>query len=231
MRLIDEQYLKTPFYGSRRMTEVIKSKGYAVNRKRITRLMRNLGLIAMAPSPMTSVSIQKHKKYPYLLKNLPIDTCNQVWAADITYIPTLEGYLYLVAIIDWYSRYILSWNLSSSLESDFCIEALYEAFLHGQPKIFNTDQGVQFTSKNFTHELQARSIDISMDGKGHYWDNIIVERLWRTLKYEEVYIRNYETGQDAHEGLKYYTTFYNNERLHSSLEYRPPAEVYMEGIA
>ena len=151
---------------------------------------------------------------------------NQVWAADITYIPISEGYLYLVAIIDWHSRFILSWRLSNKLESEFCVEALVEAFQYGKPRIFNTDQGVQFTSQYFTRELITRSIEISMDGKGHYWDNIIVERLWRTIKYEEVYLKNYESGEEALEGLTWYTNYYNNRRLHQSLGYRCPAEIY-----
>lgn len=229
--MIDEQYLKTPFYGSRRMTEVLKRQGHVINRKRVSRLMQQLGLIALAPSPLTSISSKEHKKYPYLLKGVEINRCNQVWAADITYIPVDEGYLYFVAIIDWFSRFILSWRLSNNLESDFCVEALKEALKHGQPSIFNTDQGVQFTSYQFTEELNERAIKISMDGKGHYWDNIIVERLWRTLKYEEVYLHNYQNTEEAYEGLSNYTYFYNHERLHQALGYQSPWEIYKKAVA
>lgn len=227
MKEIDHLYLEFPFYGRRMMTENLRKMGYRVNPKRVSRLMKCLGLITMAPAPTTSFRSQEHKKYPYLLKGLKIDSTNQVWAADITYIPTIEGYLYLVAIIDWHSRFILSWRLSNTLESEFCVDALREAFGYGIPAIFNTDQGVQFTSHCFTKELLARSIEISMDGKGHYWDNIIVERLWRTIKYEEVYLKNYESGEDALKNLTSYTDFYNNRRLHQSLGYRSPAEIYM----
>ncbi len=230
MRMIDQQYLKTPFYGSRRMTEILRKEGQAVNRKRVIRLMRQLGLIAQAPSPLTSIGTKEHKKYPYLLKGVKINHSNQVWAADITYIPVDEGYLYLVAVMDWFSRFILSWRLSNNLESDFCIEALKEALKYGHPTIFNTDQGVQFTSHRFTEELKERAIKISMDGKGHYWDNIIVERLWRTLKYEEVYLKSYQSAEEAHKGLTGYTQFYNHERLHQSLGYKPPAEIYQEAV-
>jgi putative transposase len=231
MRAIDELYLEYPFYGRRKMTEDLRKMGFKVNPKRIRRLMKSLGLITMAPAPKTSYRSSEHKKYPYLLKNLKIDSIDHVWAADITYIPTIDGYLYLVAIIDWHSRFILSWRLSNSLESDFCVDALKEAFEYGKPRIFNTDQGVQFTSHFFTNELLRRSIEISMDGKGHYWDNIIVERLWRTIKYEEVYLKNYETGNEAYEGLAGYTDFYNYRRLHQSLGYRCPAEIYKKAAA
>jgi putative transposase len=231
MRKIDELYLQYPFYGRRAMTENLKKVGYDVNHKRVKRLMRNLGLISMAPSPQTSCRSSEHQKYPYLLKNMKIDATNQVWAADITYIPTAEGYLYLVAVMDWHSRFILSWRLSNTLESEFCVEALQEAFKYGKPRIFNTDQGVQFTSHRFTKQLKEKSIDISMDGKGHYWDNIIVERLWRTVKYEEVYLKNYETGSEALSGLQWYTDFYNNKRLHKSLGYKCPAEIYKMAAA
>jgi putative transposase len=231
MRAIDELYLQYPFYGRRKMTEDLRKMGHHVNSKRVSRLMRCLGLVSMAPTPKTSLRSSEHKKYPYLLKNLKIDDINQVWAADITYIPTTEGYLYLVAIIDWYSRFILSWRLSNTLESDFCVQALKEAFEYGKPQIFNTDQGVQFTSHHFTKELQRRAIQISMDGKGHYWDNIIVERLWRTIKYEEVYLKNYESGEEALRGLSDYTNYYNNRRLHQSLGYKSPAEIYSLNVA
>lgn len=232
MRAMDELYLQYPFYGRRKMTQDLNRMGYQVNPKRIGRLMKCLGLVSMAPAPKTTVRSLKHKKYPYLLKNLQIDRSNQVWAADITYIPTLEGYLYLVAIIDWHSRFILSWRLSNNLETDFCVDALREAFkYYGKPQIFNTDQGVQFTSHLFTEELLAQSIQISMDGKGHYWDNIIVERLWRTIKYEEVYLKNYESGEEAHRGISAYTNYYNNRRLHQALDYKCPAEIYAQTVA
>lgn len=231
MRAIDELYLQYPFYGRRKMTEDLRKMGYCVNPKRIGRLMRSLGLISMAPTPETSRRSYEHKKYPYLLKNLKIDNVDDVWAADITYVPTIEGYLYLVAIMDWHSRFILSWRLSDTLESNFCVEALQEAFEYGKPRIFNTDQGVQFTSHLFTKELLSRSIQISMDGKGHYWDNIIVERLWRTIKYEEVYLKNYESGAEAFSGLSEYMSYYNNRRLHQSLGYKYPAEIYYQKVA
>lgn len=228
MRILDEQYLEAPFLGRDKHTEFLRRKGYGVNHKRVERLLRNLGIRAMGTGRRTTNSNRGHKKYPYLLRNMEIDHCNQVWAADITYIPTAEGYLYLVAIIDWFSRYILSWALSNSLDSDFCVTALEEALDYSTPEIFNTDQGVQFTCSDFVEQLLHRQIRISMDGKGHYWDNIIVERLWRTVKYEEVYLKRYETGADAYEGLDWYLSFYNQKRLHQSLNYRTPAEVYFE---
>jgi putative transposase len=229
MRLLDEQFLEAPSYGRSKYTEWLRRQGYHVNHKRVGRLLRILGIVAVVPKPSTTLNNRAHQTYPYLLKGMKIDRCNQVWAADITWIPTAEGYLYLVAIIDWYSRYIMSWKLSDTLSSDFCLLALEEAFAWGTPEIFNTDQGVQFTCGDFTELLKCRDVRISMDGKGRYWDNIIVERLWRTIKYEEVYLKRYETGEEAYEGLSGYISFYNEKRIHQSLNYWTPAEVYFQG--
>lgn len=226
MRILDMQYLEAPFYGRYKHTEWLKRKGYEVNHKRVGRLLTKMGIQAMVPGPKTTKRRPDHFKYPYLLKDLNIDRPNQVWAADITWIPTGEGYLYLVAVIDWYSRYILNWSLSGTMHVDFCMEALEGALEMGRPEIFNTDQGVQFTSNEFVNILKANEIRISMDGKGRYRDNIIVERLWRTLKYEEVYLKNYETGKEAFENLDWYVNFYNLERTHMSLKQQTPAEIY-----
>lgn len=226
MRFIDEQYTKTPFYGSRRMTEELKDKGHEVNRKKIQRLMRLMGIEAIYPKPNTSKPAPENKVYPYLLKGLTINRPQQVFAADITYIRMHRGFLYLVAIMDWYSRYVLSWRLSNTMDADFCTEALAEALCRGQPEIFNTDQGSQFTSNEFTGLLLANQIQISMDGRGRCMDNIFVERLWRSLKYEEVYLKSYETVQEAREGIGQWINFYNHERLHQSLGYRTPSVIY-----
>lgn len=226
MKILDQQYLEAPFYGRYKHTEWLKRKGYDINHKRVGRLLMKMGIQAMVPRPKTTKANQAHDKYPYLLKDLSIERPNQVWAADITWIPTSEGYLYLVAIMDWYSRYILSWSLSGTMHSDFCVDALEGALEIGRPEIFNTDQGVQFTSHEFTGMLKANEIKISMDGKGRYIDNILVERLWRSVKYEEVYLKNYETGKEAYEGLEWYVNFYNLERTHMSLKQHTPAEVY-----
>ena len=226
MKLIDRQYLATPFYGARKIAAWLKSQGYRVNRKRIRRLMRIMGLKAIYRHPKTSKSAPGHKIYPYLLGDLRITRPNQVWAADITYIPMAHGFLYLVAIIDWYSRYVLSWRLSNTLDADFCIEALEEALTKGKPDIFNTDQGAQFTSEAFTGLLQQHGVRISMDGKGSYNDNLFIERLWRSVKYEEVYLKAYQDGREARIGLGNYFRFYNTERPHQALGYRTPAEVY-----
>ena len=232
MRLIDEQYLRTPFYGSRRMAAWLQRDGHEVNRKRVQRLMRVMGLEAIYPKPPTTVTVVCHK-HPYLLRNLEITRPDHVWSADITYVPLRSGYLYLTAILDWYSRYVLAWRLSNSLDSDFCVEALEEALARGRPKIFNTDQGVQFTSHAFIERLKAASVSISMDGRGRALDNVFVERLWRSVKYEEVYLKDYVTGAECHAGLKAYLKFYCEERPHQSLAYRTPAEVYRDhcGIA
>ena len=226
MKLIDRQYLVTPFYGARKIAAWLKSQSYQVNRKHIRRLMQLMGLKAIYRHPRTSKPAPGHKIYPYLLGDLRITRPNQVWAADITYIPMAHGFLYLVAIIDWYSRYVLSWRLSNTLDADFCIEALEEALTKGKPDIFNTDQGSQFTSEAFTGLLQQHGVRISMDGKGSYNDNLFIERLWRSVKYEEVYLKAYQDGREARIGLGNYFRFYNTERPHQALGYRTPAEVY-----
>jgi putative transposase len=226
MKLIDRQYLITPFYGARRMAVWLKNHNYVVNRKHIRRLMRVMGLSAIYRRPRTSIPAGENKVYPYLLRELQVTRPNQVWSADITYIPMARGFLYLVAIIDWYSRYVISWRLSNTLDADFCIEALEEAFRKGKPEIFNTDQGSQFTGETFTSLLELHGVKISMDGKGSYNDNLFIERLWRTIKYEEVYLKSYQDGKDARTSLGDYFRFYNTERPHQSLRYRTPAEVY-----
>lgn len=226
MNLMDEQYTRTPFYGSRKMTVFLRGEGYGVNRKRVQRLMEMMGIRAIVPGPNTSKRHQEHKVYPYLLKDLLIDHPNQVWSTDITYIRLLRGFLYLVAIMDWYSRYVLSWQLSNSLDHIFCLDALEESFRFGRPEIFNSDQGVQFTSEEFTGKLLAKEIRISMDSRGRALDNVFVERLWRSVKYEEVYLKGYQTAGDAYDGLGAYFDFYNNERFHQSLDYRTPHQVY-----
>ena len=228
MRLIDELYLERPFYGSRRMTEALKREGHEVNRKRIQRLMRLMGIEAVYPKPNTSKAHPEHKKYPYLLRDVVVDRPNQAWATDITYIPMRSGFLYLVAILDWFSRYVLSWRLSNSMEVSFCLEALQEALERGQPEIFNSDQGVQFTCTQFQVPLLERGVKLSMDGKGRALDNVFVERLWRSLKYEEVYLKDYEQTLEAYDGIGAYLKFYNTQRPHQGLGYRTPQEVYFE---
>lgn len=229
MELIDQQYLATPFYGSRRMREVLKGKGYNVNRKRVQRLMRQMGLEAIYPKPRTSCASPEHKVYPYLLRNLKIEYANQVWCADITYIPLSRGFMYLVAIMDWFSRYVLSWELSNTLDTSFCLSALEEALLQAKPTIFNTDQGSQFTSEGFTQRLAQAEIDISMDGRGRYLDNIFIERLWRSVKYENIYIYRYESVPELESGLRRYFQFYNLRRPHQSFDYQTPAQIYFGG--
>ena len=226
MKLIDQQYLATPFYGSRRMTVWLQRQGRPMSRKRVQRLMRTMGLRAIFRRPRTSQPAAGHKVYLYLLGGMEITKPNQVWAADITYIPMARGFLYLVAIMDWYSRYVLSWRLSNTLDADFCVEALEEALSQGKPEIFNTDQGSQFTGEAFTGLLKQHGVRISMDGKGRYRDNIFVERLWRTVKYEEVYLKAYSNGREAKAGLDAYFRFYNAQRPHQALGYRTPAEVF-----
>ena len=226
MKLIDRQYLATPFYGARRMAVWLKNQGYRVNRKRVRRLMRIMGIRAIYRRPRTSTPAPGHKIYPYLLSGMEITRPNQVWATDITYIPMARGFLYLVAIMDWYSRYVLSWRLSNTLDASFCVEALEEALGKGRPDIFNTDQGAQFTGEAFTGLLQQHGVRISMDGKGRYSDNLFIERLWRTVKYEEVYLKAYQDGRDARAGIGNYFRFYNTERPHQALGYRTPAEVF-----
>ena len=228
MRLIDEEYTKTPFYGSRKITAVLRRKGYKVNRKRIQRLMRLMGIEAIYPRPNTSRADPNHKIYPYLLRDREITRVNEVWGTDITYIRLGHGWLYLVAIMDWVSRYVLSWELSTTLEVDFCIRALEKALSLTLPEIFNSDQGSQFTSVDFIKKLQEKNIQISMDGRGRAMDNIFTERLWRSVKYEEVYLNDYQTVREAKEGISRYLAFYNQERPHQSLDYRTPDEVYCD---
>jgi putative transposase len=228
MKLIDEQYIETPFYGIAKMTEWLARQGHCVNHKRVRRLMRQMGLEAVYPRRKRGLSLQdkQHKIYPYLLRDVQITRPDQVWSADITYVRMYRGWLYLVAVMDWFSRYVLSWELSVTLESEFCISALKHALSFGKPQIFNTDQGSQFTSNDFTDILKAADIQISMDGKGRVFDNIFIERLWRTVKVEEVYLRDYETVTEARYYLGRYFDLYNNKRLHQALGYRTPAEVY-----
>lgn len=227
MRLIDEQYLRTPFYGSRRMTEYLNHLDHGINRKRIQRLMRKMGLEGLAPGPNTSRKHPQHKIYPYLLQDLKITYPDHVWSVDITYIPMRLGFMYLVAILDWYSRYVVAWALSNTLDTGFCLESLDEALTRGNPEIFNSDQGVQFTSLAFTSRLEANGIQISMDGRGRAFDNIFVERLWRTVKYEDIYLKDYATVIELEQGLNRYFRFYNEERPHQALNYRTPAAVYL----
>jgi putative transposase len=226
MRLLDEQYTRTPFYGSRKMTEWLASEGHVVNRKRVSRLMELLGLEAVYPKPKLSQPGEGHRLYPYLLRGTTVERVNQVWSTDITYIRMTQGFLYLVAVMDWFSRFVLSWSLSLTMEVDFCIEALKRALRRGRPEIFNSDQGSQFTSEKFTGELAGRQIAISMDGRGRCMDNIFVERLWRSLKYEEVYLKDYASVAEAGTSIERYFQFYNHERLHQSLDYRTPAAIY-----
>jgi putative transposase len=226
MRLLDEQYTKTPFYGSPRMTAWLQQQGYTVNHKRVERLMEVMGLQAIYPKPNLSKPAQGHRIYPYLLRDVKIERVDQVWSCDITYIRMAQGFIYLMAVIDWFSRYVLSWSVSVSMETDFCIEALERALRRGKPEIFNTDQGSQFTSDAFTGRLLKADIAISMDGRGRALDNIFIERLWRTVKYEEVYLKSYESVPEAIASLRAYLHFYNEERLHQSLGYSTPAAIY-----
>ncbi len=227
MRRMDEMHLAHPFFGSRMMTQTLKGEGQTINRKRVQRLMRLMGLESVAPKPNTSKPAPEHAVFPYLLRKLKIYRVNQVWAADITYIPMARGFGYLVAIIDWYSRRVLSWRLSNTLETSFCVEALNEALeRHGQPEIFNTDHGAQFTDQDFTSVLLKRGIKVSMDGKGRCLDNVFVERLWRSLKYEEVYLNAYDSLQEARLGIGRYLEFFNDKRPHSALGYQTPASFY-----
>ena len=227
MALMDRQYLKTPFYGSRRMKAWLLQQSHPVSRNRVRRLMRLMGLEAIYRRPNTSKPTPGHKVYPYLLKGMEVNRVNQVWATDITYIPMARGFLYLVAVMDWHSRYVLAWKLSNTMEVDFCVEALTEALSKGRPEIFNTDQGSQFTSEAFTGMLLKQGIQVSMDGKGRYLDNIFVERLWRSIKYEEVYLKAYQDGSEARTGIGAYLEFYNQQRPHQALDYRTPAEMYL----
>lgn len=223
MRRIDEQYLRTPFYGSRKMAEVL-----SVNRKRTQRLMRAMGIEAIYPKRRTTWPGAEHKIYPYLLRNVEVTRPDQVWASDITYVPLRHGFLYLVAVMDWYSRYVLSWRLSNTLTGSFCLEALDEALSRAKPEIFNSDQGSQFTATAFTSRLESCGIAVSMDGRGRAIDNVFIERLWRSVKYEEVYLRDYTDGWHAEESLSAYFRFYDEERIHQALGYRTPDEVYRD---
>jgi putative transposase len=227
MRLLDEKYTRTPFFGEPRMTEWLIRQGYAINHKRVERLMRELGLAAIYPKPRLSAPGGNHRKYPYLLGDLTIARQNQVWCTDITYVRMSRSFLYLVAIMDWFSRYVLSWGLSSSLEGGFCQEALRGALgQYPTPEIFNSDQGSQFTAEDFAELLVQRGILVSMDGRGRVYDNIFIERLWRSVKYEEVYLRDYQDREEAESGLRKYFQFYNRERYHQALGYATPEEVY-----
>ena len=226
MRLLDEQYTRTPFYGIKRMTAWLQTQGYAVNHKRVARLMHLMGLEAIYPKPRLSLPGIAPQKYPYLLRGLSIERVNQVWSTDITYIRLQRGFLYLVAILDWFSRYVLSWSVSITLDTSFCLEALEAALAVAQPEIFNSDQGVQFTSAEFTRRLQSAGIRISWDGRGRALDNVFVERLWRSVKYEEVYLKEYQSVPEAISGLQQYFVFYNQERLHQALDYQTPAAVH-----
>lgn len=223
---LDRLYLERPYYGSRRLSKELQKRGHKIGRNRVRRLMKILGIKAIYPKRRLSIRDKAHKIYPYLLKNLNIDSPNKAWAADITYIRLKQGFVYLVAIIDLFSRFILSWRLSNTLEADFCVDALVEALSKASPEYFNTDQGSQFTGNQFTEVLKHRGIKISMDGQGRMLDNIFIERFWRTVKYEEVYIKSYENVWDCRKSLKEYIEFYNNDRLHQTLEYRTPCEVY-----
>jgi putative transposase len=229
MNLLDQQYLRTPYYGSRRMQIWLSRHDHLVNRKRVRRLMRQMGLEVVYPRPKTTVPGEGHKVYPYLLRDVAITRPNQVWSTDITYVPMAQGFLYLTAVMDWYSRFVLSWRLSNSMDVRFCLETLEEALDQGQPEIFNSDQGVQFTSQQYTQRLEAAGVKLSMDGKGRCLDNVFVERLWRSVKYEEIYLKAYQDGLQAEEELRKYFLFYSYERPHQALDYRTPWEVYQDG--
>ena len=227
MHLIDRKYTHTPFYGSRRMAVYLSGElGQPINRKRVQRLMQLMGIEAIYPKPNTSAPMAGHKIYPYLLRQYVPEKPNDVWSTDITYVRLENGFAYLIAVMDWYSRYILSWSLSNTMDVEFCIEALEEALLHGSPLIFNSDQGSQFTSERFTGRLEKSGIRISMDGRGRALDNIFIERLWRSVKYEDIYIKGYRTLSEARAGLDEYFNFYNKERPHQSLDYKPPVCVH-----
>ncbi len=227
MRRLDEQYTATPFYGIRRMTAWLRSQGHAANHKRVSRLLRQMGIAAIYPGPKLSQPGEGHRVYPYLLRGVRIERPNQVWSTDITYIRLQQGFVYLAVVMDWFSRYVLSWRVSITLEVGFCLETLEEALQRGRPEIFNSDQGSQFTSTDYTGRLEQEQIRISQDGRGRALDNVFVERLWRSVKYEEVYLKDYATVPEARQGLGSYFAFYNRERLHQALGYRTPAEVYL----
>lgn len=227
MRFIDEEYMRHPFLGSRKMRDYLRRQGYRINRKRVQRLMQKMGLVSVAPKPNTSLANKAHAVYPYLLRNITINRSNQVWCTDITYVRLRGGFVYLVAIMDWHSRKVLSWELSNTMDSHFCVSALERAIrLYGTPDIFNSDQGSQFTSDAFTDVLKQHHVKISMDGKGRWMDNVFIERLWRSVKYEEVYLKEYSSVEELRRGLAQYFQYYNHERTHQSLNNLTPAEVY-----
>jgi putative transposase len=230
MRLIDEQYLKTPFYGSRRMTVFLERRGETVNRKRIRRLMAIMRLEALHPKPRATTAAPDARAYPYLLRDRVLTHINEVWSSDITYVPMKHGFMYLTAVIDWYSRYVLSWRLSNTLEGRFCLEASEEALTLGSPEIFNTDQGSQFTSREYTGRLEEAGIAVSRDGRGRALDNVFAERLWRSVKYEDIYIKDYGQVNELESGLAAYFRFYDEDRPHQSLDYRTPGEVHRAGF-
>ena len=230
MRLIDQQYTQTPFYGSRRMTASLERAGEPVNRKRVRRLMALMGLEALFPKPRTTIAAPGARAYPYLLRGRELTRIDEVWSSDITYVPLRHGFMYLTAVIDWYSRYVLSWRLSNTLEGGFCLEALDEALSRGRPEIFNTDQGSQFTSREYTGRLEGAGVAVSRDGRGRALDNVFVERLWRSVKYEDIYIKDYERVPELETGLTAYFRFYDEDRPHQSLDYRTPGEVHRAGI-
>jgi putative transposase len=231
MRLLDKEYTTHPFLGSRRLTAWLMGQGEAVNRKRVQRLMRLMGLEAIYPKPKLSAARAGHRVYPYLLRNVSIQRPDQVWSTDITYVPLASGFMYLAAIIDWFSRYVLAWRLSNTLDGSFCLEMLDEALSRGQPEVFNTDQGVQFTAQAWTGRLESAGVAVSMDGKGRCLDNVFVERLWRSVKYEDIYLWRYEGVPELQRGLRRYFPYYNEQRLHQALDYRTPAAVYKQGRA
>lgn len=231
LRRLDELYLELPFYGSRRMTAQLRREGHEVNRKRVQRLMRKLGLHPLYPKPKLSVLNPEHKIYPYLLRDIDIKSVNQVWSTDITYLPVLKGHFYLVAMMDWYSRKVLSWRISNTMDVQFCLDALEEALQDYRcPQIFNSDQGAQFTAKAFTEMLKAAGAQVSMDGRGRCHDNIFIERLWRSLKYELIYLKTFEDGNELNQEVKQWFRWYNQHRLHQSLNYKTPDEIYFEGV-
>jgi putative transposase len=229
MQLLDQEYTAHPFLGSRRLTQWLSAQGEEVNRKRVQRLMRFMGLEAIYPKPKLSAARAGHRIYPYLLRNVSIQRPDQVWSTDITYVPLATGFMYLAAVIDWYSRYVIAWRLSNTLDGSFCLDMLEEALSQRQPEIFNTDQGVQFTAQAWTGRLESAGVAVSMDGRGRCLDNVFVERLWRTVKYEDIYLWRYETVPQLQQGLGCYFPYYNEGRLHQALDYRPPAQVYQEG--
>jgi putative transposase len=229
MRLMDEEHMQHPASGSRQLIDFLESQGLDVNRKRIQRLMRKMGIEGISPKRRTTMAAAGHQIYPYLLRGLRIERPNQVWCSDFTYVPMATGFMYLVAVMDWYSRHVLSWRISNSMDADFCVEALDDALAGGTPEIMNTDQGSQFTGCEFTNLLKDRGVAISMDGKGRAIDNVMIERLWRTVKYEDIYLKEYSNGTDLHKGLKSYFHYYTSVRKHTSLDRQTPAEVYRSG--